>query len=315
MAVEHNDNLLVLDEIGQVKGKDLAESAYMLANGVGKNRAGRGGEARPQVTWLLLFLSSGELGLAERLAEEGLRSHAGQEVRFVGIPVSQEDIGNLHSHPSSGALVNRIKALVNQHYGHAGRFYLEWMLEDLQAIKEEAQEAITTISKALCPEGAREQVQRVARRFAIVHIAGSLAKQAGILPESIDVGKAVSSCFSAWIDSRGSIGLSEDDAIKSSVRAFIAEHGASRFQDAHNANAICPHRVGFKHELNGRVEYLIIADLLDKVVVGHEPKRVGKVLKAAGWISRTEGGRNTIRCTLPGMSRETYYAIILPEEE
>lgn len=318
MAVEHNDNILVLDEISEAKGKDLSESAYMLANGIGKTRAGRGGEARHPVTWRLLFLSSGELGLTERLAEEGVPIHAGQEVRFVIIPVEREDLRSWHGLPSSGALVNRIKALVNQHYGHAGRFYLKWLLEDLQAIKEEAQEGITIISKALCPEGASEQIERAARRYAIVQIAGTLAKQAGILPDSIDERTAVSSCFNAWLDTRGSICPSEDDAIKSMVRGFILQYGSSRFQDIRYPNETCLNRVGFmRKQDDGSIEYIVPKDKFKDVVTGHQSTRAAKVLKAAGWL-RSESDRNTIRCDLRahGMSnKEVCYAITLPDEE
>ncbi|TAN53419.1 MAG: DUF927 domain-containing protein [Methylococcaceae bacterium] len=40
------DTLLVLDELGQDYGKEAGETAYMLANGTGKARAGRSGSVR-----------------------------------------------------------------------------------------------------------------------------------------------------------------------------------------------------------------------------------------------------------------------------
>ena len=69
IAAMHNDNVLILDEVGQVNGKVLAECAYMLANGQGKGRSTREGSLRKLHSWRLLFLSSGELGLADKLAE------------------------------------------------------------------------------------------------------------------------------------------------------------------------------------------------------------------------------------------------------
>ena len=62
IAVLHNDNVLILDEMGQVNGRVLAECAYMLANGQGKGRSNREGGIRRSQNWRLLFLSSGELG-------------------------------------------------------------------------------------------------------------------------------------------------------------------------------------------------------------------------------------------------------------
>lgn len=87
MAALHNDNLLVLDEVGQIKARALDEAVYMLANGSGKARAGRDGGLRKQYRWQAIILSSGELGLADKLAEDGRKARAGQDVRFAGIPL------------------------------------------------------------------------------------------------------------------------------------------------------------------------------------------------------------------------------------
>ena len=48
--------------------KDAGEVAYMLANGAGKNRASKDGSARVAYKWRTLFLSSGEIGLADKVA-------------------------------------------------------------------------------------------------------------------------------------------------------------------------------------------------------------------------------------------------------
>jgi putative DNA primase/helicase len=88
VAVLHNGALLCLDEISQVSAKEAGDIAYMLANGSGKNRAGRNGSLRKPAQWRLLFLSTGEISLAEKIAEDlrGKRQTAGQEVRCVDIP-------------------------------------------------------------------------------------------------------------------------------------------------------------------------------------------------------------------------------------
>jgi uncharacterized protein (DUF927 family) len=77
-AEGHCDTLLCLDEMGQVEAREAGEIAYMLANGFGKGRASRDGLARRPAQWRLLFLSSGEVSLADKMAEIGRRSKAGQ---------------------------------------------------------------------------------------------------------------------------------------------------------------------------------------------------------------------------------------------
>jgi putative DNA primase/helicase len=47
MAAQHSDGLLCLDELAQLDPKVAGESAYMLANGQGKSRAGRTGARDP----------------------------------------------------------------------------------------------------------------------------------------------------------------------------------------------------------------------------------------------------------------------------
>lgn len=177
IAVLHNDNVLILDEVGQVNGKILAECAYMLANGQGKGRSSREGNLRKSHSWRLLFLSSGELGLADKLAENGLKSRGGQEVRFVGLAVDTSMLTELHGFPHAGAVVNRLKELTAFHYGHAGRAFLHKLTESdtLKTVLSELQLALANTVNRLVPAGADGQVRRVAQRFALCGLAGGLA--------------------------------------------------------------------------------------------------------------------------------------------
>jgi putative DNA primase/helicase len=75
----------MLDELSQVQPREAGEIAYMLANGSGKLRANIKGEAREKATWRLLFLSSGEVTLAEHMTEGGKKARAGMEIRLVDI--------------------------------------------------------------------------------------------------------------------------------------------------------------------------------------------------------------------------------------
>lgn len=215
IAVLHNDNVLILDEVGQVNGKVLAECAYMLANGQGKGRSSREGHLRKSHSWCLLFLSSGELGLADKLAENGLKSRGGQEVRFVGLPVDTSMLTELHGFPHAGAVVNRIKELTAIHYGHAGRAFLHKLTESdtMKMALSELQPAFANTVSRLVPAGADGQVRRVAQRFALCGLAGGLAVQMKILPPDFDALGCAERCFHDWLAARGGIGASEDAAI------------------------------------------------------------------------------------------------------
>jgi putative DNA primase/helicase len=86
IAAQYSDGLLILDELGQLDPKIAGEAAYMLANGEGKARAARGGAARAVYTWRLLFLSAGEISLADHMRSGGKQVQAGQETRLADIP-------------------------------------------------------------------------------------------------------------------------------------------------------------------------------------------------------------------------------------
>ena len=316
IAVLLNDNVLILDEVGQVNGKILAECAYMLANGQGKGRSSREGHLRKSHSWRLLFLSSGELGLADKLAENGLKSRGGQEVRFVGLPVDTSMLTELHGFPHAGAVVNRLKELTDLHYGHAGRAFLHKLTEPdtMTTVLSELQPALANTVNRLVPAGADGQVRRVAQRFALCGLAGGLAVQMEILPADFDAPGCAEHCFHDWLAARGGIGASENAAILAAVRLFIEQHGASRFQDLDTQMSTCPNRVGFRRNVRDITEYIVLPESFRaEIIKGFSPRRAAAVLRKAGWLQLSDG-KNTTKRELPGMGRIRAYVLVLPDE-
>jgi hypothetical protein len=79
------DSFMPLDELAQVDAKELASMIYMAGNAVGKMRMRRDTTARDPLTWLTLILSSGELPIEVKIAEERGRPRAGHLVRLIDI--------------------------------------------------------------------------------------------------------------------------------------------------------------------------------------------------------------------------------------
>ena len=154
IAVLHNDNILILDKMGQVNGRVLAECAYMLADGQGKSRSNREGGVCRSRSWRLLFPSSGELGLSDKLAENCLKSRGGQEVRFMELPVDTSMLPACTACPIAGAVVNRIKQLACEHYGHAGHVFLQKLTkaETLDTVRTEIGPAMAMPSGIFSPK-------------------------------------------------------------------------------------------------------------------------------------------------------------------
>mgnify|MGYP000216866105 CR=1 FL=1 len=150
--------------------------------------SGMGTTSRPAITWRVLFLSTGEMRLADVMAQAGQRPQAGQEVRLVDLPA---DAGAgmgafecLHNAATPAALAEMLDGAVRAEHGTAGPAFLEWLQPCWAADPDWPAAALIYrmqdfLAEAL-PPGADAQVRTVARRFAVVAIGGELATQAGV---------------------------------------------------------------------------------------------------------------------------------------
>ena len=242
IAATRNDGFLVLDELSQVDPKEAGSIAYMLSNGSAKARATKEGGMRAMKQWRLIFLSSGEQSLEDKLSEDGKRVRGGQEVRVPDVPCPPEGMfQNHHELASMGHLAEHLKASSRKHYGHAARVFLrgisdEWPRHEAMVRRLREMEAAWIASAV--PASADGQVRRVAARFALVAVAGELAQRMGVLPwPEGEASQGASVCFRAWLDRRGHIGASERERGLLGVVDFLALHGLSRFAEWNNLEA------------------------------------------------------------------------------
>ena len=229
-----NDGLLTLDEISQGDARSIDALAYMLAAGTGKGRANRSGIARPIATWRIAFLSTGEIGLGEKLAEAGRRVRAGQLVRVIEVP-AEADAGlgvfeELHDFATGAALADAIKAATAQHTGHAARAFIAGIADRLPVVMVTLKKARAKWIHDHMPDKADGEVQRVAAKFALIGSAGELAGTILELPWPKNAANdAAAACFKAWLEKRGGSEAHEIVAGIAQVRRFIGQYGESRF--------------------------------------------------------------------------------------
>jgi uncharacterized protein (DUF927 family) len=234
MAERYNDSLLVLDEIGEADAREVGEVVYMLANGVGRARMTQSIEARRIIRWKLIFISSGEVTLADHVQTAGKKVTAGQEVRLLNIPAQAHPQYGLFEDVGDGQPAEYAKLLTenaNKYYGSASREFIRWLItEGVHAI-----ELARDIMHAFVFEHVREhhssEVGRAADRFALIAAAGTLATIAGITGWRHDEARnAAATCFNAWLGARGTEGSSDDDRAIRQVVRFLELHGNSRFE-------------------------------------------------------------------------------------
>ncbi|UOB06914.1 DUF927 domain-containing protein [[Acidovorax] ebreus] len=259
IAAQHCDALLILDELAQVEGKVAGECAYMLANEQSKARATRGGAPRARLSWRLLFLSAGELGLADHMAEGMKRARTGQEVRMADIPADagagMGTFENIHGHASPAAFATHLTREAQACYGAPGLAFIQWACTHWATLPRRLREGVQALTEQWAPPGASGQVQRVAARFALVAMAGELATEAGLTGwEPCESEWAARACFDAWLAARGGAGNGEVRNMLRQVRRFLESHGEGRFTwwhraaDDHNAKTL--HRAGYRRMLN-----------------------------------------------------------------
>ena len=236
LATQHTDCLLVLDEISQADPKAVGETVYMYANGAGKVRANRTGSMREPASWRVLFLSSGEAGLAEHMALAGRKPKAGMEVRLLDIPADAgQGLGlfdTLHDHASGAAFSKTITEAALKYYGTPALAFLAKLVEHLDKLPGMVKEAQRGFNARNLSDDAGGQAHRAALRFALVGAAGEIATAWKITGwHQGEAMLAAETCFKAWLSQRGGAGNQETAAMLAQVRQFFELHGDARFVD------------------------------------------------------------------------------------
>lgn len=319
-ATSHNDALLCLDELAQLSGREAGEVAYMLANGQGKARASRDATLRKMSRWRLLFLSSGEIGLADKIAEDarGRRQTAGQQVRVVDVPA---DAGmghglfeNLHGYADPGELAKHLVEASRHHYGHAARAFIEAIAEDLEGAKAAVAEHAVAFVRDHVPVNADGQVSRVAGRFALIAAAGEIATDVKIVPWAAgEATRASATSFKAWLDARGGVEPAEVRDGIAAVRTFLSAHGTSRFLAAWEDGAEdirIQNLAGFRRSAGDGVEFYVTPEAWPEIAAGFDGKALAAVLAERGLLLKPETGQHRSKVLrVPGHGRRRLYHI------
>jgi uncharacterized protein (DUF927 family) len=334
-AAETRDTLLILDELGQADPREVADVVYMLSAGSGKQRATRTGSARLRQSWRVLFVSTGEVTLAAKMGEAGKRLMAGLEVRLAHLPA---DAGagmgvfqKLHGRPSAAALVEELAAAAQAHHGTAARAFLARLAQDLADDAGGLRDVLRSMREGFIahyvPAGAAAQVRSVASRFALIGAAGELARDYGVLPwperESL---RAAGACLKSWIANRGGAGSGEDALALGQVRAFIEQHGESRFTRLRpkvTISGLVPgaepepddgsktiNRAGYRRQAGDISQFLILTEAWkNEVCKGLNSQRTADLLKKRDWLIGGDERHRASLVTIPGEGKVRVYIV------
>jgi putative DNA primase/helicase len=282
------------------------------------------------MTWRLLFLSTGEIGLAEHVASAGGRIRAGQEVRMLDIPSDGGcNLGvfeNLHGAESARAFADDLQRVSETYYGTAAEALLNALTQS-----PEARDSAVAMVKACqtefvsnyVPTSSHGQVLRAAARFGMVAGVGEYAISIGVLPwpagEAI---RGAKQCFDAWFDARGGGEASEELRALAQLRHFIELHGESRFPiiegavigDFNNVGDKTILRAGYRKILDDdSTEYWVFREVFeDDMCRGFDYKLVACVLRKQGFLQVDPKGNYTVTKRLPGFPKPIRVYVIKP---
>ncbi|WP_424135148.1 DUF927 domain-containing protein [Roseomonas chloroacetimidivorans] len=328
-AEEAGDGLLGLDELHQADPREVASACYMLANESGKGRMRRDTTAQRRRTWRTFILSTGELDIASVVSRTGQSLPAGAEVRLPSISVDAATAWpDLHGRVTLGDLMTDLHAAVRRHHGHAARAFIAKLTEvrrnDAAGLADAAAAMRERVAATL-PADADPQVRDVARRCALVALAGELATVWGILPWPEDEAfRAVTAMLARWIEKRGGGGATEEAQHVRAVRLFLTEHGASRFVGIHferglnSSGWVESHpdrpvikRAGWRRRTDSGDEYLISPEVWRELCreAGIDPTEAARTLRAQGFLNAGEDKNLARRETVPGVGRPRVYVI------
>jgi uncharacterized protein (DUF927 family) len=291
-AAGATDTALILDELSQIDARDMAEAAYLLANGEGKSRANRDGSLREPATWRVMLLSSGELPIDAKIAEEsGRRARAGQLVRILDIPLAG-GYGAFDSPGENGsaALAGEFRRATTEAYGTAGPEFVRRLIVD-GLTGEHVRSLANQFADLQVParRSADGQVIRATQRLGLIAAAGELATQFGLTGWNKGAAtEAAASALAAWIEGRGGTEPAEERQAISQVRLFIEEHGETRFDGLTMVSeAPARNRVGWRDGAGETQKWLIPPETFASIVCkGLDPKLVARVLAKRGMIDK-----------------------------
>ncbi len=274
--------------------------------------------ARRKTEWNLMFISTGEETLEQKMQSIGQRTRGGQQARFVNIEADADRgrgiFEELHDFDSPNLLARHLSTASRKFYGTPIRAFLRAVCANRRVVDQRLEECRQMLqARVKVHDDASGEVYSVASRFALVAAGGILVSEFGVAAWSkSEVTAAVERIFAEWIKHRGGHGSYDTERGVRQVLAFIAEHGSSRFQNVDLSERVV-NRAGFKRgHKDGGTEYLIFREVFEhEICRGYSHTAVAKELKKRKLLQGGEKNSLQKKVTLPECRRQQrVYAVV-----
>jgi hypothetical protein len=312
----YNDMTLVLDEAGLAPGsgkKDerasqIREMAFRLSSGRSKHRYGE----RPEPPVRLIYILSTNQPLSE-LTGQGCPPEA-QAVadRLMTLPLlDSRRYGIFDNCPpgyaSPAVFADSLKREASEHFGHAVPAFLEYLVKR-RALNPNWLDQVVMRRQAKFLAAARADMSsgssvRVASAFALVYVAGLLAKWAGVLPASYRPLAAALAAYQLHRD-YGRPALSFADRLRALARHPGTIDLAKVDQNAIDKDAQSACLAYLYTNRSGGRELLIPAKMRSRALP--DWNRIRNESDVVKRLKVSEGDRNTNDRPIPGAKKQVY---------
>lgn len=313
MAVSHNDNLFILDEIGKSQTKDFGQGIYNLFGGQGKGRSNQDGSMRNSRSWRLLVLSTGEESVQSAIEKDGKgKAKGGQMVRMCDVYIADSLI--LHE-KNPARFADQIKLACAENYGTAGPAFLQWICDEFEGsikLSAKLKNMLDDAHKRLIPDTVQPEISRAGKRFALVEAAGKLAVEAKVLPVTeAQIEKAIGFVCSQWLGKASE--MTDSERWAKQIYDFIVSN-PGRFLDNSAPSNGRGVDVGYKLETGEgeyyECNYAMTDELLKEASGASDAKSLGQALKEKNLLVLNNGpDRCKSKVTLPGGGRASMYLL------
>jgi uncharacterized protein (DUF927 family) len=226
LALGATGTVLALDEMALMDPRDIGPLVFSLASGVTKNRLTKELGLRRPLRWTTLVLMSSERTLGSIIRSTGRAMLGGHAVRCVDVDCSVGKKVN----SATLAKIERVK----EHYGHSGRRFVEHLfsrdyVRDRDALRDRIERAIDEIAG----KDAQPTERRAATVFALIQVAGEIAKEAKILPADLAIAAVVKREWSRYTtNDEGDVTIDQAERGISAFRSWVVSQLGQAIQPA-----------------------------------------------------------------------------------
>lgn len=301
LLADYSGLVACVDELGASNHKQLSSLLYNITSGTAKERMTRSLTTGEPFKWRMLILSSGEMSISEKLAEQKTSLQGGQEHRAISIELLPEDAQKPGEAVSeTRARADTLKTGLGEVYGHAGPEFIGALLSEPKEdgnlrtyaefsswITQQTDECCNALEDALKNEGndiTRVQ-RRGLRRFALVWLAGEMALGYGLLPfENDAVAESVMSAARRWLENN----QNQYDPVRNMLEELqltLVTKSSRHFITLRDEQARCPGDMwGFLHHKTG--DFLIYESVFEKLCSekGLKTVDVARRLERTGYL-------------------------------